>query len=65
MEFKLTEEQDKKAREFISEHYKCQFTSTIGGKFSYIFTPTGLGDIVTIQCNSCNETKDMTDVENW
>ena len=61
----MTKNEEKEAKEFMEKHKDCSFTSAIGGKFSYIITPTGLGECVSIRCNSCNITKDITDVESW
>ena len=49
----------------MKEHEDCSFTSAIGGKFSYIITPTGLGECVSIRCNACEAIKDITDIESW
>ena len=61
----MTKNEEKEAKEFMEKHKDCSFTSAIGGKFSYIITPTGLGECVSIRCNSCNTTKDITNVESW
>lgn len=60
------------AGEFRKEHKDCckkilgkEHFSTTGGAFTYIITPTGLGNIIKIKCNSCNEIKDITDAESW
>jgi hypothetical protein len=36
----------------------------IGGRFTYSFTPTGLGDIIRIKC-ACGEELDLTHSERW
>lgn len=65
MEFKLNEKEEQNYKEFCKEHRECEFASTIGGKISITFTPTGLGNIVEVKCNACGETKDITDISNW
>jgi hypothetical protein len=40
------------------------FSST-GGGFSYIITPTGLGPIISIRCNSCGKIEDITNSKDW
>lgn len=65
MEFKLNEKEEQNYKEFCKEHRGCEFTSTIGGKISITFTPTGLGNIVEVECHACGETKDITDISNW
>lgn len=58
--------------EFLEEHRNCcrdylgkEFFSTTGGNFSYIITPTGLGNIIEVRCNSCGCIKDITDSSDW
>ena len=60
------------SREFQQAHRNCcrkvlkkEFFSSTGGGFSYIVTPTGIGDCITIRCNSCGEKKDITDTSSW
>lgn len=72
MELTITDNEEKEAREFYEKHKDCcrkvlkkEFFSTTGGGFSYIITPTGLGNCVSIRCNSCGEIEDITDSENW
>ena len=36
----------------------------IGGKITYTFTPTGLGDIVKCKC-ACGKEIDVTEYEKW
>ncbi len=71
--FELDEKESQEAREFIKEHrhkedYETEGKmgfSTTGGGFTYEITPTGLGPCITIKCNKCSETKDITDSEGW
>ena len=72
MELHLTEKEKKAEKEFFTTHKNCTqevlnkpFFSTTGGQFTYLITPTGLGDCVSIRCNACGEIKDITDFENW
>jgi hypothetical protein len=36
-----------------------------GERWTYSFTPGGLGTILTVRDNILNEEKDFTDFENW
>lgn len=63
--FALNDTEAQQYHDFCNKHRSCEFSSTIGGKISVIFTPTGLGDIVVVKCNKCGEEKDITDVSNW
>lgn len=70
--FELTEEETKRAKAFQDKHThhqefksqgKLSFT-TLGHQFTYMITP-GLGNIVSIKCNECGETENITNVDNW
>lgn len=63
--FYLNENERKEYDLFRQEHKHCECMGTIGGKISIIFTPTGLGDCITVKCNSCGKEKEITDVSNW
>lgn len=65
MIFKLENKEFENYKNFIEQHKNCKFTSTIGGKFTISFTPTGLGNIIKIKCTSCNTEIDITDINNW
>ncbi len=65
----LSEAETKKAEAFMQEHlHKCcpskPFT-TLGMQFTYTITPGGLGSMVSIKCNACGETEDITCTEDW
>lgn len=34
-------------------------------KFSYIISPTCIGESLSIRCNYCGETLDITDYDSW
>lgn len=36
----------------------------IGGRISYQFTPTGLGNILVVKC-ACGDKLDLTNSDNW
>lgn len=61
----LTPKEQKRIKDFIQEHKDCIFTSSIGGKISYIVTPTGIGSIIEVRCNACGKQKDITDIDCW
>ena len=62
--FELTYEESKKAIDWIKNHKKeCKLSSgTIGGRFSYSFTPTGLGPLPSVQC-ACGESETLTNYD--
>ena len=69
-QFSLNEEEEKRAKEFISKHSKsCEVRNSsgfpVGPLFSYTFTPTGIGTGVSIKCSQCGEELDLTDYKSW
>ena len=58
--FFISEEQDKKIKDWIEKHTKekhagSSYAGAIGGRYEYIFIPTGLGVIGTIKCTCGDE----------
>ena len=65
-EFKLFESEKKAAEKFLIEHRHPDVNKgAIGGHISYIFTPTSIGDAVSIRCNICNKEENITDYGTW
>lgn len=65
MEFRMNEREEQDYKEFCQKHRDCEFTSTLGGKISVTFVPAGLGSYISLKCNVCGETKDITDISDW
>ena len=69
MKFELNEIETKNARNFLTQHQECEWNGenppAIGGKFSYIFTRTGIGTAVCIRCNCCGVMQEITDTSKW
>lgn len=72
--FDLGEEMTKRAEQFMKKHTHKEelmkekgslFFSSLGQQFTYTITPGGLGDMISIKCNYCNETEDLTNIEEW
>ena len=61
--FSLTDLEEERLEEFYDKHCDCPFTSALGGKYTFIITPTGFGPCTSIKCNSCGEEEDITDEE--
>jgi hypothetical protein len=57
-------EWDTKHRKFCTALENSNDVTAIGGRLTYSFTPTGLGEIITVSC-ICGEKIDLTDVGNW
>ena len=65
--FVLSDVEVKQYREWRTEHLKecpVEEVGAIGGRFTFSFTPIGLGTIVVIKC-VCGKELDLTDYENW
>ena len=66
MTFKLDETQFEKyvAWQEKLEEENPKYYGAAGGGYSFIFTPTGLGDIVKVRRDD-GEELDLTDMDNW
>jgi hypothetical protein len=67
MKFVIPDESVKEFYNWKKQHDKtCQSkdAGAIGGRLSFSFTPTGLGDIIKIKC-MCGEFIDLTHSERW
>lgn len=67
MIYEFDEVEQKKLNEFYDKHHDCTykclhkpFFSSIGGQYTFTFTPTGIGTIVKVKCNACNKEEDIT-----
>ena len=65
MVFEIANDEFLEWKEFREEHKNCVFVSTDGGKYSFIFTPTGVGTIIQVRCNACDKIKDITNIDDW
>lgn len=67
MEFQIIDEDYKKFEVWYKQHKKecpVEDVGAIGGRYTFTFTPTGLGDIVKVTC-VCGEELNLTDWESW
>ena len=66
MNFILEGKELKAAKKFIKKQSKKDNRMpTAGERWTYSFTPTGLGTAVTITDGVLNETKNITDFDCW
>jgi hypothetical protein len=66
MIFKLEGTELEAAREFIkTQMEKDPHLPTVGERWTYQFTPTGLGTTVSIEDNLLHDVKDLTDWSCW
>lgn len=68
MLFSIPKEKVIKFNDWNNKHKeKCPLymkDGAIGGRLTFTFTPTGLGEIVKVKC-ACGEELDLTDYEGW
>ena len=65
--FEVTEKQYKKYQRWGNAKKKKEgelYVGAIGGAYSFCFTPTGVGEIVTVQAADGDEL-DLTDYNTW
>jgi hypothetical protein len=65
--FEIPDEDADKSRIWRQEHKKvCELrdVGAIGGKYTWLFTPTSLGCIIILKC-ACGEELDLSHSENW
>lgn len=65
--FEVTEKQYKKYQRWRNAKKKKEgelYVGAIGGAYSFCFTPTGVGEIVTVQAADGDEL-DLTDYNTW
>jgi len=67
MTFTTTPEQDEKIRDWIhwQEVDKPSKLTAIGGRYTYEFTPTGVGIVVKIKDAVTKEALDVSDYDLW
>lgn len=64
--FDFTAEQQRKIVDFMSlKSSDNAYEGAIGGRFTYSFTPTGLGCVIKIRDNITEEELDVSDYEMW
>ena len=64
--FTISDQEEKKLIKWKQQHH-CKAINkqaTEGGRFTYIFTPTGLGICTTVKC-MCGEKINLTDTNDW
>lgn len=64
--FELTEDEEKKVDKWIKKQKKKDNSSfTLGERWTYSFTPTGIGIIKKVIDNKLGEELDITDYDWW
>ena len=66
MIFEITDLEEQRANDFIEQQMKIDsHLPTSGERWTYMITPTGLGQIVRIKDERLNKVKDVTDWDNF
>lgn len=70
MMFQLNDNEQDQLKKHLAKHdKKCEFANSmnqgaIGGRLTYMFTPTSLGMITKVKC-ACGKVFNLTDVSEW
>jgi hypothetical protein len=68
LQFCILASEELKVRQWQKKHvndkHQMSNESTTGGRWTYSFSPTGLGMIRTVTC-ACGATLNLTDAKNW
>ena len=59
--FNMSAKEEESAERWIKTHNCAAIQHR---KFTYKFTPTGIGSVVVVAC-SCGREKDVTDLDGW
>jgi len=62
--FKKWDKEHKKTCEVIHRATTGEFMDAVGYRLEFIFSPTGLGDGITVKC-ACGEKCNCTDIDSW
>ncbi len=64
MKFELNNVEIENLKRFDNEH-ECmnKYAGAIGGRLSFVFTPTSIGSMVEVKCNICKRVEDITDYD--
>ena len=66
MQFKLTELETNRWKDFEMKHFPCsKNTGAIGGIFDFIISPTSIGSFVKVKCTRCGKMENITDYDKF
>lgn len=66
IKFELNKHQTVRANEWMNGKLKDgAYTGAIGGRFTFSFTPTSLGEVIKVTDSITNETLDLSDYDSW
>ena len=65
--FTLTEKQSQDVSVWHNKHKEectIKYAGAIGGKYTYCFTSTSMGQIIVVKC-ACGQQCDITNYDSW
>ncbi len=62
--FVINSTQNKKINEWMSTH-KNAYEGAIGGRYTFCFTPTSLGEVIVVKDSVTNTEIDVSEYEDW
>ena len=66
IKFELSKKEELAAKKFEADHRHSEiYKGAIGGHLQYRFTPTSLGNAVTVKCSICDVEENITDYDLW
>ena len=63
--FTINKVENRRIAEFCAKHKEHSHSGSAGEYVRVFFTPTGLGDIVEVQCLTCGAVENVTDFDSW
>ena len=65
--FKLNKLESWRYYKFYREHKNCVYEKfgSIGGGITIHITPTGLGNVIHLECQACGKKLSITDSDSW
>ena len=64
-DFTLEKKKKKRADAFKEHHKNRRKRNGISLPYKYIFTSSGIGNVVVIKCPYCGKEKDITNIDCW
>lgn len=63
--FKLDEKEQITLAKWFETRPDVEYKSSIGGRYTFCFTPTGLGEICVVKDNATGDEINVTNFDNW
>ena len=63
--FRISDEQDTKFKAWKATRKPGAYTGALGGRYTFSFTPNGIGVSLTVTDNLYPGSEDLTEYEDW